>query len=550
MVTAPHHLAASSGAAVLREGGDAIEAMVAAAATIAVVYPHMNSIGGDGFWLLSEPGREPIAIDACGRAAGAAAVGFYRERGLTAIPGRGPLAANTVAGAISGWQEALRHSARWAQRTAGVGDHGGGQMPLSRLLQDAIGYARDGAPVTQSQVNFTRKFLPELGALPGFAGQFLRAPVGADAVGGNAVNEALPVVNTLRRYPALAATLQRLAQHGLDDFYRGDIAAAIAAEHQRLGGPLRAADLHAHRASSVTPLSVKVSGARLYNMTAPTQGLASLMILAIFDKLRLRHGIAQADGVPYLHAIVEATKQAFKVRNRCIADPATMAARGIRAEQFLTDDFIDRCVAAVDMQRALPWPEPAIHGDTVWMGAADSAGRMVSYIQSVYWEFGSGVVLADTGIAWQNRGSSFSLAPASHLVLAPHKKPFHTLNPAHARFDDGRHMVYGNMGGDGQPQSQAAVFSRYAMFGQTLQAAVSAPRWLLGKTWGQDTTTLKFESRFDAATLHALAAAGHDVEVLDDYSDSMGHAGAIVRQPDGLLLGAADPRSDGVVAAH
>ena len=142
MVTAPHHLAASSAAAVLREGGNAIEAMVAAAATIAVVYPHMNSIGGDGFWIISEPGREPVAIDACGRAAGLATLDFYRGRDLPAIPGRGPLAANTVAGAISGWHEALRHSARL-----------GGRLPLSRLLEDAIWYAQRGAPVTQSQVN-------------------------------------------------------------------------------------------------------------------------------------------------------------------------------------------------------------------------------------------------------------------------------------------------------------------------------------------------------------------------------------------------------------
>jgi oxamate amidohydrolase len=529
LVTAPHHLAASSACAVLREGGNAIEAMVAAAATIAVVYPHMNAVGGDGFWLISEPGREPVAIDACGRAAGLATLDFYAEQGLKAIPGRGPLAANTVAGAISGWQEALAHSARW-----------GGSLPVSRLLQDAIWYAREGAPVTQSQVNFTTKFLPELGAVPGFAGQFL------DARADGAV---VPAVDTLRRYPALARTLQVLADRGLDDFYRGDVAAAMAAEHERLGGPLRLADLQAHRASSVKPLSVKVSGATLFNMTPPTQGIASLMILAIFDRLRLRHGITEADGLPYLHAIVEATKQAFRVRNRHVADPATMAARGVAPEQFLQDDFIDGCVQAVDMQRALPWPEPAIPGDTIWMGTADRDGRMVSYIQSVYWEFGSGVVLADTGVAWQNRGSSFQLDARSHLALAPHKKPFHTLNPAHARFDDGRHMVYGNMGGDGQPQSQSAVFSRYAMFGQTLQQAVSAPRWLLGKTWGQETTTLKFESRFDPAVLQALRDAGHDVEVLGDYSDTMGHAGAIVRLADGLYLGAADPRSDGVVAA-
>ncbi len=526
MVTAPHHLASAAAASVLREGGNAIEAMVAAASTIAVVYPHMNSIGGDGFWIISEPGFEPVAIDACGRAAGLASIDWYRSQGVTgtAIPGRGPLAANTVAGAISGWQEALIHSTRM-----------GGKLPVSRLLQDAVYYAKNGAPVTQSQVNFTSKFLPELGHQPGFATQFLNGT-------------AIPEVNTLRSYAALGNTLQTLSDKGLDDFYRGDIVASNAAQLEKLGSPLRLADFHAHRAQSVKPLSIRVTGATLYNMTPPTQGIASLMILAIFDKLRIRHNIREAEGFEYLHAIVEATKQAFKVRNRQVADPATMSERGVSSEQFLTDAFIDQCVAAVDMKKALPWPEKTIHGDTIWMGTADAEGRMVSYIQSVYWEFGTGVVLSDTGVGWQNRGSSFLLDPASHIALAPHKKPFHTLNPAHARFDDGRTMVYGNMGGDGQPQSQSAVFSRYAMFGQTLQAAVSAPRWLLGKTWGQESTTLKFENRTDPKALQALRDAGHDVEVLDGYSDTMGHAGAIVRQPDGLYLGAADPRSDGVVA--
>ena len=525
MVTAPHHLAASSALAVLRDGGNAIEAMVAAAATIAVVYPHMNSIGGDGFWLISEPGQEPVTIDACGRAAGLATPEFYTSQGMQAIPGRGPLAANTAAGAISGWQSALAHSALR-----------GGRLPLARLLQDAIWYAKHGAPVTQSQVNFTGKFLAELGSQPGFAAQFLN--------GGQ-----VPDVNTLRQYPALGGTLQALVDEGLDAYYRGSVASAIAAEHVRLGSPLRLSDLNAQRAVSGKPLSVKLSGATLYNHAPPTQGMASLMILAIFDKLRQRHNIRSERGFAYLHAIVEATKQAFKVRNRYLADPTTMAARGVAPEQFLTDAFIDSCVDAVDMTQALPWPEPAIHGDTVWMGSADSAGRMVSYIQSVFWEFGSGVVLTDTGIVWQNRGSSFALDASSHLALAPGKKPLHTLNPAHARFDDGRHMVYGAMGGDGQPQSQAAVFSRYAMYGRSLQSAVSAPRWLLGKTWGQETTTLKFESRVDPNTLKALTDAGHAVELLPDYSDTMGHAGAIVRQPDGLYLGAADPRSDGLVAA-
>jgi gamma-glutamyltranspeptidase len=160
------------------------------------------------------------------------------------------------------------------------------------------------------------------------------------------------------------------------------------------------------------------------------------------------------------------------------------------------------------------------------------------------------VVLQDTGIVWQNRGTSFSLDPKALNALKPGHLPFHTLNPSLALFDDGRVMPYGTMGGEGQPQTQAAVFTRYARFGQGLQQAVTAPRWLLGRTWGGETTSLKLESRFDPALVAALRAAGHEVEVFDEaFSDSMGHAGALVRHPNGVIEGAADPRSDGAVAA-
>jgi gamma-glutamyltranspeptidase/glutathione hydrolase len=253
----------------------------------------------------------------------------------------------------------------------------------------------------------------------------------------------------------------------------------------------------------------------------------------------------QADTFAHVHGIVEATKQAFLVRNRHVCDPDAMR---VAAGDFLGEHAIAQCARAIDPRRARPWPEPATRGDTVWMGAADRDGCMASYIQSVYWEFGSGVVLADTGVNWQNRGASFLLDATSHVALAPGRKPFHTLNPALARLDDGREIVYGNMGGDGQPQSQAAVFSRYAMFGQDLQAAVSAPRWLLGRTWGDMSVSLKLEARFGEPVRSALAQAGHEIEVVDAYSDLVGHAGALVRHADGVIAGAADPRSDGAVA--
>jgi gamma-glutamyltranspeptidase/glutathione hydrolase len=240
--------------------------------------------------------------------------------------------------------------------------------------------------------------------------------------------------------------------------------------------------------------------------------------------------------------MVEATKQAFFVRDRHLTDPARMT---VDPQGLLAPEALDRMAARVDRSRALPWPAPQPPADTIWMGVIDGEGRAVSFIQSVYHEFGSGLVLPGSGINWQNRGASFSLDPAALNTLEPGRKPFHTLNPALAQLADGRVMVYGTMGGEGQPQTQAAVFTRHVVFGQDLQAAVSAPRWLLGRTWGQATQSLKLESRFDPALLDALRARGHEVEVYGAWDETMGHAGAIVRRPDGVLEGASDPRSDG-----
>jgi gamma-glutamyltranspeptidase/glutathione hydrolase len=179
------------------------------------------------------------------------------------------------------------------------------------------------------------------------------------------------------------------------------------------------------------------------------------------------------------------------------------------------------------------------------MGAIDRLGRAVSFIQSLYWEFGSGVVSPSTGVLWQNRGHSFSLDDRHPNRLEPGRLPFHTLNPALAFFDDGRTLVYGTMGGDGQPQTQAALFARYAWANYELQEAIAAPRWLLGRTWGAHNASLKLENRFPAELFDRLRACGHVVEPIGPFDDLVGHAGAVVRHPDGLLEGAADPRSDG-----
>ena len=200
----------------------------------------------------------------------------------------------------------------------------------------------------------------------------------------------------------------------------------------------------------------------------------------------------------------------------------------------------------------MPWPQPAAKGDTVWLGAIDAAGRAVSFIQSIYWEFGSGLVLPGSGIVWQNRGTSFALDPRRPNALLPHRRPFHTIQPALALLDDGRVMPYGTMGGEGQPQTQAAIYTRYVTFGQELQAAISAPRWLLGRTWGADVTNLRLESRFAPEVVRRLQAAGHDVDLVGAFDEAMGHAGALVLHRGGVragtIEGASDPRSDGRAA--
>ena len=326
---------------------------------------------------------------------------------------------------------------------------------------------------------------------------------------------------------------------GLDSAYRGPLARTIAADLEAAGSPVSLADLQAHRASIVQPLSVNIGVGRLYNMPPPTQGVASLMILALYDRLCVQAG----EGFAHLHGLVEATKRAFLLRDRHVGDPALMS---LDAQALLDDAArLDRLAAGIDPLRALPWPQPPQEGDTVWFGAIDDQGRSVSAIQSLYFEFGSGVVLPQTGIVWQNRGASFRLAERGWNALKPGRKPFHTLNPAMARLNDGRTLVYGTMGGEGQPQTQAAIFTRYALYGQDLQDAVTAPRWLLGRTWGEESTSLKLEGRFDPALVQALRDAGHAVDVLAPFTSVMGHAGALVRHADGSLDGASDPRSDG-----
>lgn len=513
-VAAPHRLASEAGRAILAEGGNAIEAMIAMAATIAVVYPHMNAIGGDGFWLVHEPGGRIHAIEACGPAGALATIGRYREQGYDAIPPRGPEAALTVAGAIGGWQAALA-----------LAQGLGGRMPLKDLLADAIRHCAEGYEISESELRTWPQEVEAAKAAPGFSEFFWP--------GGER-----PKAGDRRKPAALGATLEQLAHSGLDDFYRGDIGRELAEDLGRLGAPVTRADLEAFRARLVQPLALKLPGLTAYNLPPPTQGLASLLILGIFEKL----GVTRPESFDHHHGLVEASKRALALRDRIVTDPAFTS---VDPASFLTEAVFAREAEAIDKKRAANWPFKTSEGDTVWLGAIDGSGLAVSYIQSLYWEYGSGCILPKTGVNWQNRGVSFSLDPKALNPLAPGRKPFHTLNPALARFDDGRVVSYGAMGGDGQPQFQAQILSRYR-FGQNVASAVDAPRWLFGRTWGAGSISLKLENRFDPMLLARLTAAGHPVEEYSEaYSDQFGHAGMLVKHAKGHVEATHDPRSDG-----
>jgi gamma-glutamyltranspeptidase/glutathione hydrolase len=527
MVVSPHRLASEAGLTILRRGGNAVEAAVAAAATLCVVYPHMTGLGGDAFWLILPAGAaEPVFIDACGRSARLGSREWYSERGFASVPALGPEAALTMAGAVSGWDLALKLARNWPVRYK--------RLTLGDLFLDAVYLAEEGFPVSGHMAELARRNAPTLRGNRAFVRQF-------HFDGGT------PEAGSRLRLPALAKTFRQLVKDGLDSFYRGPLADSMALELEEAGSPLRLEDFHAHSAETRPPLSLDIPEGRLFNCPPPTQGLASLIILGLVSRLAERPGCDLRDPVMLVHCIVEATKLAFGIRKRHVADPDHMTCN---PDDFLTGPALDALAAEISLDSALPWSASEVTGDTVWLGAMDSAGNAVSCIQSIYHGFGSGVALPESGVTWHNRGLGFAFAPGRPNSLAVYKKPLHTLNPALALLADGRVLAYGTMGGDGQPQTQAAVFARYAMLGMDLQRGIALPRWVIGRTWGAPGPGLKIEEDFPPEVYSRLTALGHLVEKEDACSSLMGHAGALVCHPDGLLEGASDPRCDGIAACY
>lgn len=528
MVTTPHYLASQAALKVLQQGGNAVEAAVAAASTIGVVYPHMNGIGGDNFWLIyNAKNGELKGLNASGRAGQNATIAFYKEKGYENIPVRGALAANTVPGAVKGWSDAYAYSCEQMD----------GKTKWDALLQDAIHYARDGFPTTPSQQHWTDVNLEDdeqFRALQRFD-EFSRIYL---------QHGKAPQAGTVFKQHDLANTLTNIACEGAPYFYNV-LAKDIVHDLQQHGGVLTENDFATHTSSWVDPLTVRYRGYDAYNLPPNTQGLASLSILNILNNIDIRsipEGSAQ-----YYHVVVEAIKRAFADRDRYVTDPEFI---DIPVEELLSEARGKELAAsiAVEMKELQPL-DPK--GDTVWFGIVDKDGNAVSFIQSIYHEFGSGFIPKGTGVLLQNRGSFFSLDEAHINCLQPRKRTFHTLNPA-MLFEDGQPvLVYGTMGGEGQPQTQAALVTRIIDYGMNVQEAIEAPRWLYGRTWGASSNTLKLEARISEAVQRKLAEAGHELEIMPPLTDVMGHAGAIwIDQQTGVKFGGTDPRSDGAAVGY
>ena len=511
MVTSPHALASEAGLDVLRAGGNAIEAAIAIGAALTVTYPHFTGLGGDAFWVIGDRDGLLRTVSGIGQAA-ANPPAFD-----TVIPLRGAAATLTTAATVDTWDQVYAISkTSWD-----------GQQPWPALFERALDYASNGFPVTPSQHFWQSLRAGELNAQPGFAKTF--APDGR-----------IPAVAERFVQPELARSLERIARFGAREFYEGELAERIVRGLQEAGSPLTKGDLANTRARDEPPLRVAYRGGELVSMRPPTQGVTTLQIMGTLERFDL--GSIAEGSADYYHLLVEAVKCAFMDRDRLVCDPDF---KPVPVEEMLADATLDAHARSISMHTARPWPHQFRHGDTVFIGATDRLGRSVSVLQTVYFDWGSGVVAGDTGILWHNRGASFSTDPAHHNALQPGKRPFHTLNPGMYLKDGRPHLLFGTQGADGQPQTLAAILTRLIDYVMDPLSALARPRFLLGKTFSDTRDALKLEEDAGPDVFAALGARGHDVSVIPAQSPLAGHPGALRIETDGTVCGAHDPRSDG-----
>jgi len=535
MVTTPHYLASLAGVSVLKNGGNAVDAAIAAASTLSVVYPHMAALGGDNYWLIyNATTRELRGLNASGRAGRRATIGFYAGRQFRRIPSRGYYAANTVPGSVSGWAEAYRYS-KDALHT---------DLCWHDLFADAIRYAETGFPISASLANWlgirVNTTDPELGNLQRFAGfrqTFLKPDRSPYRVG------------EILRQPDLLSTFVRLARHGPEEFYHGDIARQIVTDLEANDGMLTMDDFANHKSDWVEPISVPYRDTVAFNLPPNSQGIASLSILNILNQFELAE--IPEGSAEYYHLLIEATKEAFWDRDRYLTDPAFL---DIPVKEILSLAHVQAQAARIRSSRVASGADLKpldSKGDTVWLGVVDGVGNAVSLIQSIYHDFGSAVVPAGTGVLLHNRGSYFSLEPNHINRLEPGKRTAHTLNPAMLFKGRKLFLIYGTMGGEGQPQTQAATVTRIVDYRLSPQDAVEAPRCLYGRNWAAEANNVSLEARVPREVVESLQRRGHPIEIVEPYAHIMGHAGAILIEPENqVLYGASDPRSDGIALGY
>ena len=494
-------LAAQAGLSMLAKGGGAVDAAVAAAIALTVVEPPMNGIGGDAFAIVAERG-ELYGLNASGRAP----AGWTAERfaGRHAMPAAG-WDSVAVPGAVSAWAALHRRF---------------GRLPFEALFEPAIRYARDGFPVTPVIATQWRNQVETLGRYRGFAETFMP--------GGRA-----PAPGETFRCPEQATTLELIAASQGEAFYRGALAEAIAAAAKRDGGALSLDDLGEHAPEWVAPLAVNFQGYRVHELPPNGQGLAALIALGILDRLDL--GGLDPDGAEIHHLQIEATKLGMADVKAHVGDPGAML---VRAEALLSDDYLDDRARLIRRERAsAPHPgRPPQHG-TVYLAAADAGGMMVSYIQSNYRGFGSGIVIPGAGIALNNRGSCFVLERGHPNQVGPRKRPLNTIIPGFATRDGAPVAAFGVMGGAMQPQGHVQVATRLFAKGQNPQAAADAPRWRV------EGGRVMVEAAWDHRFRDALAARGHDLE--DGGFLDFGAAQIIWRLGEAGYAAASESRRDG-----
>jgi len=507
MVASPHALASAAGVDVLRRGGNAVDAAIAANAVLTVVYPASCGIGGDAFWVIYEPKtREVVCYNGSGRAASALTAAQLREQGMTVMPQRGALSV-TVPGAVRSWEDVARAH---------------GTRALEELLTPAETYARDGFVATDVVANY-------------FAinEAMLRQDRDADAL---FLRRGVPQAGDILQNVPLAETLGAIGRRGASALYTGPVADAIVATLRRGGNPMTLDDLAAHDTERTEPIKIAWHGAEIYAHPPNSSASLALMVLGALA------GDGAADDLDWTHLAIEAIKLALDVRDERFGEPATMGS----IDDLFRPESLAAMRASIDPMRARQRHSLADRGGTIAIVAVDEDGRAVSLIESLYQNFGSGVMATGTGIFLQNRGSYFRLEPGHPNELGGRKRPLHTLSPGMLLRDGRPEFVYATMGGDGQPQTHVQVIHNVYERGMSVQRAIDAPRFVYGRDSEAafaDAVTL--ESRTPPQLVAGLRKRGHVVQTTEAYSNMLGHCHAIfVDRKRGSLAGGSDPRAD------